>query len=106
MRLAGGNPTLIVGYGAYGLSSRATFTRSAFSLIDRGFVYAIAHVRGGHEKGDRWYAEGRMLNKRNRFTDFIAATESLIAQCYAYSRPVFAQTCTATGLLTGAIYNL
>ena len=79
MRHSGGNPTLIVGYGAYGLSLRATFTRSAFSLIDRGFVYAIAHVRGGHEKGERWYAEGRMLNKRNTFTDFIAVTEALIA---------------------------
>jgi oligopeptidase B len=65
MRRPGGNPTLIVGYGAYGLSLRATFTLLAFlafSLIDRGFVYAIAHVRGGHEKGEGWYAEGRMLN--------------------------------------------
>jgi oligopeptidase B len=106
MRLAGGNPTLIVGYGAYGLSSRATFTRSAFSLIDRGFVYAIAHVRGGHEKGERWYAEGRMLNKRNTFTDFIAVTETLIAQGYADSRAVFAQGDSAGGLLMGAIANL
>jgi len=106
MRLAGGNPTLIVGYGAYGLSSRATFTRSAFSLIDRGFVYAIAHVRGGHEKGERWYTEGRMLNKRNTFTDFIAVTEALIAKGYAYWRAVFAQGDSAGGLLMGAIANL
>jgi oligopeptidase B len=106
MRLAGGNPALIVGYGAYGLSSRATFTRSAFSLIDRGFVYAIAHVRGGHEKGERWYAEGRMLNKRNTFTDFIAVTETLIATGYANSRAVFAQGDSAGGLLMGAIANL
>jgi oligopeptidase B len=106
MRLAGGNPTLIVGYGAYGLSSRATFTRSAFSLIDRGFIYAIAHVRGGHEKGERWYAEGRMLNKRNTFTDFIAATEMLIAQGYADPRAVFARGGSAGGLLMGAIANL
>ena len=106
MRRPGGNPTLIVGYGAYGLSLRATFTRSAFSLIDRGFVYAIAHVRGGHEKGERWYAEGRMLNKRNTFTDFIAATETLIAQGYADSRAVFAQGGSAGGLLMGAIANL
>ncbi len=106
MRLAGGNPSLIVGYGAYGLSSRATFTRSAFSLIDRGFVYAIAHVRGGHEKGERWYAEGRMLNKRNTFTDFIAATETLIAKGYANSRSVFAQGDSAGGLLMGAVANL
>jgi oligopeptidase B len=106
MRLAGGNPALIVGYGAYGLSSRATFTRSAFSLIDRGFIYAIAHVRGGHEKGERWYAEGRMLNKRNTFTDFIAVTETLIAQGYADSRAVFAQGGSAGGLLMGTIANL
>jgi oligopeptidase B len=105
-RRPGGNPTLIAGYGAYGLSLRATFIRSAFSLIDRGFVYAIAHVRGGHEKGERWYAEGRMLNKRNTFTDFIAVTEALIAKGYADSRSVFAQGGSAGGLLMGAIANL
>jgi oligopeptidase B len=102
----GGNPTLIVGYGAYGLSLRANFTRSAFGLIDRGFVYAIAHVRGGHEKGERWYAEGRMLNKRNTFTDFIAVTETLIAKGYADSRAIFAQGGSAGGLLMGTIANL
>jgi oligopeptidase B len=106
MRHPGGNPTLIVGYGAYGLSLRTTFTRSAFSLIDRGFVYAIAHVRGGHEKGERWYEQGRMLNKRNTFTDFIAATETLIAKGYADSRAIFAQGGSAGGLLMGTIANL
>ena len=106
MRRPGGNPTLIVGYGAYGLSLRATFTRSVFSLIDRGFVYAIAHVRGGREKGERWYAQGRMLNKRNTFTDFIAVTETLVAQGYADSRAVFAQGESAGGLLMGTIANL
>jgi oligopeptidase B len=106
MRRLGGNPTLIVGYGAYGLSSRPTFTRSVFSLIDRGFVYAIAHVRGGHEKGERWYAEGRMLNKRNSFTDFIAVTEALIANGNGDPRAIFAQGGSAGGLLMGAIANL
>jgi oligopeptidase B len=106
MRHPGGNPTLIVGYGAYGLSLRAAFTRSAFSLIDRGFVYAIAHVRGGHEKGERWYAEGRMLNKRNTFTDFIAVTEMMIETGYANPRAIFAQGGSAGGLLMGAIANL
>jgi oligopeptidase B len=100
------NPTLIVGYGAYGISYETTFTPSVFSLIDRGFVYAIAHIRGGHEKGERWYAEGRMLNKRNTFTDFIAVAETLIAQGYADSRAVFAQGDSAGGLLMGAIANL
>jgi oligopeptidase B len=106
MRRRLGNPTLIVGYGAYGLSLRATFTQSAFSLIDRGFIYAIAHVRGGHEKGERWYAEGRMLNKRNTSTDFIAVTEALIATGYADSRAIFAQGGSAGGLLMGTIANL
>jgi oligopeptidase B len=106
MRRRGANPTLIVGYGAYGLSLRTTFTRSAFSLIDRGFVYAIAHVRGGHEKGERWYAEGRVLNKRNTFTDFIAVTETLIAKGYGDPRAIFAQGGSAGGLLMGAIANL
>jgi oligopeptidase B len=106
MRRPGGNPTLIVGYGAYGLSLQATFMRTAFSLIDRGFVYAMAHVRGGHEKGERWYAEGRMLKKNNTFTDFIAVTEALIATGYANSRAVFAQGGSAGGLLMGTIANL
>jgi oligopeptidase B len=106
MRRSEGNPTLIAGYGAYGLSLSATFTRSVFSLIDRGFVYAIAHVRGGREKGERWYAEGRMLNKRNTFTDFIAVTEALITTGYADRRAVFAQGGSAGGLLMGTVANL
>jgi len=106
MRHARGNPTLIVGYGAYGFSQRASFSHSPFTLIDRGFVYAIAHVRGGHEKGERWYAEGRMLNKRNTFTDFIAVTETLVAKGYADSRAIFAQGGSAGGLLMGTIANL
>jgi oligopeptidase B len=106
MRRPRGNPTLIVGYGAYGFSLRASFSHSPFTLIDRGFVYAIAHVRGGHEKGERWYAEGRMLTKRNTFTDFIAVTETLIAKGYADSRSIFAQGGSAGGLLMGAIANL
>lgn len=106
MRRPGGNPTLIVGYGAYGSSLRAIFRPSVFSLIDRGFVYAIAHVRGGREKGERWYAEGRVLNKRNTFTDFIAATETLTDQGYADRRAMFAQGASAGGLLMGAIANL
>ena len=105
-RRLGGNPTLVVGYGAYGLSWRATFTPSVFSLLDRGFIYAIAHVRGGHEKGERWYAEGRLLNKRNTFTDFIAATEALIANGYAAPREVYAQGGSAGGLLMGAVANM
>ena len=106
MRHPRGNPTLIVGYGAYGFSLRASFSYSPFPLIDRGFVYAIAHVRGGHEKGERWYAEGRMLNKLNTFTDFIAVTETLIAKGYSHPRAIFAQGGSAGGLLMGALANL
>ena len=106
LRRPGGNPTLVIGYGAYGFSSRPTFTPSIFGLLDRGFVYAIAHVRGGHEKGERWYEEGRVLTKRNTFTDFIAATEALIAQGYADRKTVFAQGRSAGGLLVAAVANL
>jgi oligopeptidase B len=106
LRRLGGNPALIVGYGAYGLTMRPTFTPSVFSLLDRGFIHAIAHVRGGRERGDRWYAQGRLLNKRNTFTDFVAATERLIAQGYADPQAVFAQGDSAGGLLMGAIANL
>ncbi len=106
LRRRGGNPTLIVGYGAYGLSMQPTFTPSAFSLLDRGFIHAIAHVRGGREKGERWYTQGRLLTKRNTFTDFIAATETLIAQGYADPQAVFAQGSSAGGLVMGAIANL
>ncbi len=74
--------------------------------MDRGFIQAIAHVRGGREKGDRWYAEGRLLNKRNTFTDFIAVTETLIAQGYADPQAVFARGSSAGGLLMGVIANM
>jgi oligopeptidase B len=106
MRRPGGNPTLVVGYGSYGISFRPTFSGSTFSLIDRGFVYAIAHVRGGHEKGERWYEEGRVLNKRNTFTDFIAATQALVAQGFADPKAIFAQGRSAGGLLMGAVANM
>jgi oligopeptidase B len=106
LRRTAGNPILIMGYGAYGLSTESTFTPSVFSLLDRGFIQANAHVRGGREKGDCWYAEGRLLNKRNTFTDFIAVTETLIAQGYADPQAVFAQGSSAGGLLMGAIANL
>jgi oligopeptidase B len=106
LRRRGGNPALIVGYGAYGLSTLPTFTPPAFSLLDRGFIHAIAHVRGGREKGDRWYAQGRLLSKRNTFTDFIAATETLIAEGYADPQAVFARGSSAGGLLMGTIANV
>jgi oligopeptidase B len=106
LRRPGGNPTVLLGYGAYGVSSRPVFTAATFSLIDRGFVYAVAHVRGGHERGERWYDQGRLMNKRNTFTDFIAAGEAVIANGYADRRALFAQGRSAGGLLVGAVANL
>jgi oligopeptidase B len=102
----GGNPLLITAYGAYGISSVPRFDDSWISLVDRGFVFAIAHVRGGREKGSRWYDQGRMLNKRNSFTDFIAVTEALIAAGIADPKRVFAQGGSAGGMLVGAVANL
>ncbi len=106
LRRTAGNPVLIMGYGAYGSSTQSIFTPSVFSLLDRGFIQAIAHVRGGREKGDHWYVDGRLLNKRNTFMDFIAVTETLIAQGYADPQAVFAQGNSAGGLLMGVIANV
>jgi oligopeptidase B len=106
LRRPGGNPVLITGYGAYGLSSEPVFLTTWFRLMDRGFVFAIAHIRGGREMGENWYDQGRLLNKRNTFTDFIAATEALIAQGYADPHKIFARGASAGGLLMGAIANL
>ena len=77
--LDGTAPALIYGYGAYGISIPAAFNSNRLSLVDRGFVFALAHVRGGTEKGWRWYREGKLAQKQNTFSDFIAATEFLIA---------------------------
>ena len=101
-----GNPTLITAYGAYGSSNMPRFKDSWISLIDRGFVFAIAHVRGGRERGSRWYDQGRLLNKRNSFTDFIAVTQALVAQGLADPKRVFAYGASAGGMLVGAVVNM
>lgn len=106
LRQPGGNPILVYGYGSYGLSMDAGFRISIMSLLDRGFVYAIAHIRGGSEMGRSWYEHGRMGHKKNTFTDFISATEHLIKTGYADSTRVFASGGSAGGLLMGAISNL
>jgi len=82
------------------------FNATAVSLLDRGFVYAIAHIRGGQEMGRAWYEDGKLMKKVNTFTDFIAATEFLVAQKYASPRGVFAMGGSAGGLLMGAIANM
>jgi oligopeptidase B len=104
--LDGSAPLLVYGYGAYGVSSDPTFSSHRASLLDRGWVYAIAHVRGGQEMGRAWYEDGKMMNKRNTFTDFIAATEHLIAHNYGARDRVFAMGGSAGGLLVGAVANL
>ncbi|MBI4274368.1 MAG: S9 family peptidase [Rhizobiales bacterium] len=106
MLRAGGNPTLVTGYGAYGSSLQPEFPDSWVSLVDRGFVLAQAHVRGGQEMGRRWHDQGRMQHKHNSFTDFIAATEALIARGHADPRRIFAHGASAGGLLVAAVANL
>ena len=99
-------PCLIYGYGAYGLSIPAAFGTNRLSLVDRGFLYAIAHVRGGSEKGWRWYREGKLAKKPNTFNDFIAATEYLINNNWCGRGRVVAQGGSAGGTLIGAIGNM
>jgi oligopeptidase B len=99
-------PLFVYGYGSYGASLEPEFELERVSLLDRGFVYAIAHVRGGEEMGRGWYDDGKLLKKMNTFTDFIAATEFLVAQKYGRRDQVFAMGASAGGLLMGAIANL
>ena len=102
----GSAPMLIYGYGSYGLNMDANYSQSIFSLIDRGYVFAIAHVRGGSEMGRDWFDNGRVLNKKNSFNDFIDCTEALIQQGFASPQRVFAMGGSAGGLLMGAITNM
>jgi oligopeptidase B len=99
--LDGTAPCLLYGYGAYGISIPASFSTNALSLVDRGFVYAIAHVRGGKDKGFRWYAQGRREAKENTFTDFLAAAEHLVAERSTGRGRIVAQGGSAGGMLMG-----
>ncbi|MCE9644948.1 MAG: S9 family peptidase [Chloroflexi bacterium] len=98
----GMNPALLYGYGAYGASSDASFNTSLLSIIDRGFIFAIGHVRGGSELGRAWYDEGRLLHKKNSFTDFNACAEHLIREGYTSSKKLGIIGGSAGGLLVGA----
>lgn len=102
----GSAPLLVYAYGAYGLCIDPQFSSARLSLLDRGFVYAIAHIRGGQELGRRWYDAGRLLNKWNTFYDFIDATDFLVAGGYGDCRRVFASGGSAGGLLMGAVMNI
>jgi oligopeptidase B len=99
-------PLLLAGYGAYGLPYPVTFSSNRLSLLDRGVACAIAHVRGGGELGKRWHDEGRMLAKRNTFTDFIAVAEFLTAKGYTASDRLVIEGGSAGGLLIGAVLNM
>ena len=103
---AGPPPLLLYGYGSYGISMDAAFRSSRLSLLDRGFAYAIAHVRGGEELGRRWYDDGKLQKKKNTFTDFIACAEHLDAAGYAAPERLFAMGGSAGGLLMGAVINM
>jgi oligopeptidase B len=102
----GGAPGLLYGYGAYEIPSDPVFSSSLISLLDRGFVSAIAHVRGGGEMGRRWYEDGKLLHKRNSFTDLCAAAEHLVAEGYTQPRRLAIRGGSAGGLLVGAAVTM
>ena len=99
-------PLLQYGYGSYGAAMDPAFRSSVVSLLDRGFVYAIAHIRGGEEMGRAWYETGKKLKKKNTFTDFIAVTEALVAKGYGAKDKIFIEGGSAGGLLMGAVVNM
>ena len=105
-KLDGSAPLLLYGYGAYGMSIPAGFSTNALSLVDRGFVYAIAHVRGGKDKGYRWYKDGKREKKVNSFSDFVAAGEFLAEQGVTSRGRIVAHGGSAGGMLMGAVANL
>jgi oligopeptidase B len=102
----GSAPLLLYGYGSYGISMPVNFSSNRLSLLDRGVIYAVAHIRGGGELGKPWHDAGRMKNKRNTFTDFIAAAEYLIAQGYTKPEKLVIEGGSAGGLLMGAVTNV
>lgn len=104
--LNGTAPLYLYGYGSYGISMDADFSIRRFSLVDRGWIYAIAHVRGGSEMGFGWFQDGRRFKKKNTFTDFIACAEELISRGYGRAGAIVAEGRSAGGLLMGAITNL
>lgn len=106
MSLDGTNPCLLYSYGSYGYSSDAGFNANVFSLVNRGFVYAVAQIRGGSDLGEQWYDDGKLQKKMNTFTDFIACAEHLINEKYTSSSTLAINGGSAGGLLMGAVTNL
>jgi len=102
----GKTPLLQYAYGSYGHSMDATFSSTRLSLLDRGFVFAIAHIRGGEDLGRQWYDNGKLLKKKNTFTDFIDCSRFLIGQKYTSAEHLYAEGGSAGGLLMGAVANM
>jgi oligopeptidase B len=105
-QLDGSHPLLLYAYGSYGFTLEPTFNSNVLSMVDRGFIYAIAHIRGGQEMGRRWYDDGKMLKKKNTFNDFIDVAEELIRRKYTTSERLVANGGSAGGLLMGAVANM
>ena len=102
----GNNPFLLYAYGSYGYSMDAGFSSTRLSLLDRGFVYAIAHIRGGQEMGRDWYEDGKMFNKKNTFTDFVDCGQAMVDLGYTSPQHLYAMGGSAGGLLMGAVVNM
>ena len=106
IKLNGKNPFLLYAYGSYGMTMDPYFSTTRLSLLDRGFIYAIAHVRGGEDLGRNWYEDGKLLKKKNTFTDFIDCSKYVIEQKYTSPEHLYAEGGSAGGLLVGAIVNM
>jgi oligopeptidase B len=106
MKKNGKNPLLLYAYGSYGVTMDCYFSTVRLSLLDRGFIYAIAHVRGGEDLGRQWYEDGKLLKKKNTFTDFIDCSKFVIDQKYTSTEHLYAEGGSAGGLLMGAILNM
>ncbi len=102
----GGNPCLLYGYGSYGYSTSQSFNDNVLALVNRGFIFAVAHIRGGQEMGRAWYLDGKLLKKKNTFYDFVAAGEYLVKQKHTSREKLFAMGGSAGGLLMGAVANM
>jgi oligopeptidase B len=102
----GNNPLLLYAYGSYGVTMDAYFSSTRLSILDRGFVFAIAHIRGGEDLGRQWYEDGKLLKKKNTFTDFIDCSKFLIQEKYTSPKHLYAEGGSAGGLLMGAVVNM
>ncbi len=102
----GSNPTLLYGYGSYGANTNPSFNSTIFSLVDRGYIFAMAQIRGGSEMGEQWYQDGKLMKKKNTFTDFISCSEHLINEKYTNPNKLSIMGGSAGGLLMGAVTNM